>query len=126
MNFILGADRGGSIDDFCESVTLFEYKDVDDLIDQIEDEGYDISCFRFYKPKTIEQAGRHVGFFNEWIKDPETGVEDLDSWRYSVDKPMLKYKDKDVIWEKDFTIKVEDLRPRELSDDELDKLEEQE
>ena len=107
MNFILGADIGGPCNDFVESVTLYEYKDLEDLANKVEKDwaGWEIM---FYKPETIKQARRHVGFFQEYIEDPDGG-EDTDSWRLSVGRPMIKYNDKDVLVEKDFNLRLEEI-----------------
>lgn len=121
-NLILGADIGGGSDDFVESVTLFEYKDSGDLHEQLREAGWDLGCYWFKKVESKEQGLRHVGYCQEYIPD-EKGVEDTDSWRRSVDKSMIKYKEEDVVESKDFMLNLRDLF--ELNDDKLDELEEE-
>jgi hypothetical protein len=115
IRYFLAADVGGAIDDFVDSVCLFEIKDIDDLERQAREEFEDYwkwverGSIRFLEIKTGEQAKAHIDFFHEELMD-KTRESDTDCWRLSVDLPLLKATKKDILEQKDFKIKWEDIK----------------
>ena len=108
MRYFIMGDLGGGSDDFVDSITLFSVKDIDDLKEQvlIELEEYyypmaEQGIFQFIECDSLEQAEYHIDFFHKDVREHET-----DCWRHSVDLPMLKAHEEDILTQKDFTLSL--------------------
>ena len=113
MRYFLMGDTGGPADDFVESITLFSVKTIDELKERVEfeleDYYYDWALrgiFQFIEIDTLEQAKRHMDFFHKELNESY----DTDCWRHSVDLPLLKSTEKDILTEKDFTLIIGEMK----------------
>ena len=113
MRYFLMGDIGGGSDDFVDSITLFEVKDIEDLkrqaLEELEEyywEWVEKGVIRFLEINTLDQAKRHIDFFHK-----ELNVEyDTDCWRRSVGLKMIEAKKRDVLRQSDFKMELGELK----------------
>ena len=111
MRYFIMADTGGGSDDFVDSITLFEVKDLYDLTIQVYKEMEDYhdwivnGTVTFVEIDSLVQANRHMAFFHkEWNDSFDT-----DCWRLSVGLPMLESIKKDVLTQDNFAMILSDI-----------------